>query len=186
MNIQSVADALVLLPILQVVLLIIGVVRLFKKDERNFGYITIGNSLLYILGIFLIENGYLPILCNIIFLAVGIYLGFLNLWENLGYDKKLTTISLIVYGILLLALVTVQILVSKQSIAQYFNGFTLVQLGYITLFVCMGIRHLNIGTYVVMFIGVVTSSIFSGSSDNDPAYGATGNEESVDTVSMSD
>ena len=99
MNIQSVADALdkifkvlmpvscngplVLLPILQVVLLIIGVVRLFKKDERNFGYITIGNSLLYILGIFLIENGYLPILCNIIFLAVGIYLGFLNLWENL-------------------------------------------------------------------------------------------------------
>ncbi len=177
---------MVLLPILQVVLFLIGLVRLFRPVDRKHGWITIANSLLYLLGIFLIENGRMPIPILVVFAIAAIVLGALNLSEKLSYTKKEILLALGIYGLLLAALVVIQIYVSKQSVAAYFSGISLLQWGYIVLFSCMGIRHLDVGIMLFLLMGGGLL-MFSPSSDNeDITAWATGEEESVDTVSMSD
>lgn len=173
-------SAMVLFPILQAILFIVGIVQLFRPVDRKQGLITIGNSLLYILGVFLIENGYMTVVPLILFAAAAIYLGIRNLLEKQVYEKKELIIASIVYGLLLVVLVTVQILVSKQSMADYFGGITLLQWGYVVLCICLGVRHLNLGIWAFLLMGGGFLA-FSLPSDNDPTAWATGEEESVDT-----
>lgn len=176
---------IVLLFFFQVIFLLVGLVRLMLSDYRTHGLITVGNSLLYALGIFLIDHGYMPIIVMPVFAAIAITLGILNATEGHYYDKKEITVSLIVYGILVAILIALLFFLSNKSFAAFLSGITLLQWKYAVLLLCFGFRVMHVGRFILYFLIAGATSGPPPMSD-DPVNWATGGEQSVDTTSMSD
>ena len=176
---------IVLLFFVQIIFLVVGFVRLMLPDYRKHGLITIGNSLLYALGIFLIDNGYMPIIGILIFAAAAITLGILNATVGHYSDKKEVTVSLIVYAILVAIVIALLFFLSNKSGAAFLSDITLLQWEYGVLLACFGIRLLHVGQFILYFF-IAGVTLGPPPTSDDPIAGATGKEQSVDTVSMSE
>lgn len=173
-------------PILIAIPFFVGLVYLFISGKRMRGLRRMVCSLLCSCVLYMLVYNYIHIKGIIMFAVMMVPLSIIGWVKSHKFSAEKCVTILIVYPIVIAGLLAVAALIEKQEILPFIQAITSEEWMYILFFACVGIwvmpYILKIFTILYLLADCVNPSAYSS---QDGAAGATGDEQSVDTVSMS-